>query len=198
MTIVTPVKADFSRPAPTLSGRPRVVAFIGSSDNAPMDTLLSGLADALSAPDRRIFLVDCPEDIELMGGTDSADFLLVDLPFRPGPFAGSVLAGCDLVIVAGNCKFEYLPEAENIVKSLVYLGIDLEKVAGVVVDPEGILSSESLAGLGSFLGSVLGIEMAGAVSLESGSQPSRDIERLARYIMPRLEPAPAPVLDGTL
>ena len=198
MTIVTPVKADFPRPVPALSGRSRVVAFIGSSDNAPMDTLLSGLADALSTPDRRVALVDCPEDIELMGGTDSADFLLVDLPFRPGPFVGSVLAGCDLVIVAGSCKFEYLPEAENIVKSLLYLGIDLEKVTGVVVDSEGILSSESLAGLGSFLESVLGIEMAGAVSLDSGSQPSRDIERLARYIMPRLEPAPAAVFAGAL
>ena len=196
MTIDTPEKIDYQRPAAALSSRPRVVAFIGSSDNAAMDTLLSGLADALSAPGRRVALVESPESIEMMGGTDSADFLLVDLPFRPGPFTGSVLAGCDLVIVAGSCKFEFLPEAENIVKGLLYLGIDTEKVAGVVVDPDGILSSESLAGLGPYLESVLGIEMAGAVSLEPGTKPSRDIERLARHIMPRLAPAVMPALSG--
>jgi hypothetical protein len=195
MTLDAPEKTTNQRPALALSRQPRVIAFIGSSDNTAMDSLLAGLVEALSAPDRRVAVVDGPVDFALMGGTDRADFLLVDLPFRPGPFAGSVLAGCDLVVVAGSCKFEYLPEAENIVKSLLYLGIDSEKVAGVVVDPDGILSSEDLAGLGSYLESFLGIEMAGAVSLE-GAQPSRDIERLARYLMPRLGPALAPAFSG--
>jgi len=195
MTIDAPEKITYQRPASALSGRPRVIAFIGSSDNPAMDTLLSCLADVLSAPGRRVALVESPEDVELTGGTGGADFLLVDLPFRPGPFAGSVLAGCDLVIIAGSCKFEFLPEAENIVKALLYMGIDTEKVAGVVVDPEGILSSESLAGLGAYLGSVLGIDMAEAVSFDHGAQPSCDIERLARYIMPRLAPAAMPVLS---
>jgi hypothetical protein len=195
MTIDALKKMAYQRPDPALSSRPRVIVFVGSSDNTAMDTLLSGLVDAMSAPDRRVAVADGAGDFALMGGTDNADFLLVDLPFRPGPYAGSVLAGCDLVVVAGSCKFEYLPETENIIKSLLYLGIDSEKVAGVVVDPDGILSSESLAGLGPYLESVLGIEMAGAVSLEPGARPSRDIERLARYIMPRLTPALAPVFS---
>jgi len=196
MALEAPEYLGYRRPETRLSGRPRVVAFIGSSDNAAMDTLLSGLADAISAADRQVALIESPENVALMGGTDSADFLLVDLPFRPGPLAGSVLADRDLVIIAGSCKFEFLPETENIVKALLYLGIDSEKVAGVVVDPDGILSSESLSGLGSYLESVLGIEMAGAVSLEPGDEPSRDIERLARYILPRLAPAAMPVLSG--
>jgi len=196
MTIDAPEYLNRQRPAPALSSRPRVVAFIGSSDIAAMDSLLARLADALSAADRRVSLVDCPEDIELMGGTAGVDFLLVDLPFRPGPFAGSVLSGCDLVIVAGSCRFEYLSEAENIVKALLYLGIGTERVAGVIVDPEGILSSESLAGLEPYLESVLGIRMAGVVSLGSGTRPSRDIERLARFIMPRARPAEDAVLSG--
>jgi len=133
-----------------------------------------------------------------MAGTAGADFLLVGLPFRPCPSAWSVLSGCDLVIVAGSCQFEYLSEAENIVKALLYLGIGTERVAGIIVDPEGILSSESLAGIEPYLESVLDIRMAGAVSLGSGTRPSRDIERLARFIMPRVRPAEEPALSGAL
>jgi hypothetical protein len=120
--------------------------------------------------------------LQAMG--DVADYLLVDLPFRPTPFARSVLSGCDLVIVAGSCKIEYLCEAENIVKVLLFLGIAAEKVAGVLVDPEGILSSASLAGIKPYLESSLGIEMAGVVSFGDGpgSQLDRDIEQLVQYI----------------
>ena len=206
MTIDASEYLDRQRPVTALSGRPRVVAFIGSSDIAAMDSLLSRLADALSVPGRRVFKVDCPpvsgddlaENLALMAGTAGADFLLVGLPLRLCPSAWSVLSGCDLIIVAGSCQFEYLSEAENIVKALLYLGIGTERVAGVIVDPEGILSSESLAGIEPYLESILGIQMAGVVSFGSGTRPSRDIERLARFITPRVWPAEEPVLSGAL
>jgi hypothetical protein len=196
MPVNAPEKTDYRWQDPGLPIRPGIIAFIGSSDNREVKALLSGLAEALSAEDRRVALVDGAENIGLMSGTDSADFLLVDLPFRPGPFTGSVLSGCDLIIVAGSCKIEYLSEVENIVKTLLFLGIDTGKIAGVVVDPEGILSGESLAGLKPYLESTLGIEIAGAVSFAPGIEPSREIERLARFIMPRLDPAGDSVLSA--
>jgi hypothetical protein len=170
--------------------KPRIVAFISSSDNRGTD-LLSGVAAAIVAGDKqvRVLRIDGGDGenegdiglLESMG--DVADYLLVDLPFRPTPFARSVLADCDLVIVAGSCKIEYLSEAENIVKVLLFLGIDPAKVAGVLVDPEGILSSASLADIKPYLESSLGIEMAGVISFDSASsQMARDIEQLAGYI----------------
>jgi hypothetical protein len=170
--------------------KPRIVAFISSSDNRGTG-LLSGVAAAIAAGDKQATVLsidggDGENDgdigrLQAMG--DLADYLLVDLPFRPTPFARSVLSGCDLVIVAGSCKIEFLAEAENIVKELLFLGIDPARVAGVLVDPEGILSSASLADIKPYLESSLGIEMAGVVSFDSASsQMARDIEQLAGYI----------------
>ncbi len=170
--------------------KPRIVAFISSSDNRGTE-LLSGVAAAIAAGDKQATVLsidggDGENDgdigrLQAMG--DLADYLLVDLPFRPTPFARSVLSGCDLVIVAGSCKIEFLTEAENIVKELLFLGIDPARVAGVLVDPEGILSSASLADIKPYLESSLGIEMAGVISFDSASsQMARDIEQLAGYI----------------
>jgi hypothetical protein len=46
----------------------------------------------------------------------------------------------------------------------------------VVVDPDGILSGDSLAGIGPYLETNLCIEMAGAVSFGAGDRVDRDIE----------------------
>ncbi len=191
-------------------GQPKIVAFISSSDNLGTE-LLSGVAAAISALDKQVALVDLdpanektlsvgealPPGVKVLhidGDSESgddwaamgdvADYLLVDLPFRPTPFTRSVLSDCDLVIVPSSCKIEFLSEAENIVKVLLFLGIAAEKVAGVLVDPEGILSSASLAGIKPYLESSLGIEMAGVVSFGDGpeSQLDRDIEQLVQYI----------------
>jgi hypothetical protein len=173
--------------------KPRVIAFIDSSDNIGAE-LLSGVAAAISSRDKRSRVLildgdsgtgDAAENTEFLQDVSGvADYLLVDLPFRPTPFARSVLAGCDLVIVASSCKFDFLPEAEDIVKELLFLGIAVEKVAGVVVDPDGILSSASLADIKPYLEANLGIEMAGVVSFgaAAGGQLNRDIEQLVRYI----------------
>jgi cellulose biosynthesis protein BcsQ len=175
--------------------KPKIVVFIRSSDNQNTD-LLSGVAAAIEAHDRQarvlIFNSDsepgdelAADNIEFLQSMSGVvDYLLVDLPFRPTPFARSVLSDCDLVIVASSCKFDFLSEAEDIVKVLLFLGIAAEKVAGVVVDPEGILSSASLADIKPYLEASLGIEMAGVVSYgdDTGGQLDRDIEQLVRYI----------------
>jgi hypothetical protein len=181
-----------SWPAPQ---KTRIIAFISSSENAGRE-LLSGVAAAISArAERARVLIFDSESLagdeteaentgSLQAARGIADYLLVDLPFRPTSFARSVLAASDLVLVASSCKFDFLSEAEDIVKVLLFLGIAAEKVAGVVVDPDGILSSASLADIKPYLEANLGIEMAGVVSFgaDAGDELDRDIEQLVRYI----------------
>jgi hypothetical protein len=181
--------------APELPTTPKIIAFINSSDNLGKE-LMSGVAAAISAREKQVRELHIDGDSEsgdglaveniesLQAVSGFADYLLVDLPFRPTPFARSFLSDCDLVIVASSCKFDFLSEAENIVKVLLFLGIDAEKVAGVVVDPEGILSSASLSDIKPYLGASLGIEMAGVVSFgpDAEGQLEHDIEQLVQYI----------------
>jgi Flp pilus assembly CpaE family ATPase len=131
---------------------------------------------------------------------DVADYLLVGLPFKPTLFARSILSSCDLIIVASSCKLDNFYETKNVIKMLLFLGITTEKIAAVLVDPEGILPSESLAGIGPYLEAHLGIKLAGVVSFDarvhplpylksqpiiqfdSGSQLALDIKQIAQYI----------------
>lgn len=245
-----------------LSGQSKIVAFISSSDNLGMSTILSGVAAAISALDKQVTLVDVapgqkngknqvgassPEtgrviletdaannekaqsvcevlpsgirvlhidrdsesedsvatgNIELLHKlSDVADYLLVDLPFKPTPLARSILSSCDLIIVASSCKLDNIYETKNVVKVLLFLGITAEKIAGVLVDPEGILPSASLAGIKPFLETNLDIEMAGVVSFDAkvhqlsylesqpiiqsspGSQLAQDVKQIAQHIV---------------
>ena len=231
----------------------KIIAFISSSDDLGMATLLSDVAAAISALDKQVTLVDVarasspgtgrfiPEtdtsnkekkpsvcevlpsgirvltfdgnsvsedddaagEIELLHELSVvADYLLVDLPFKPTPLARSILSDCDLIIVASSCKFENINETLNVVKALLFLGIAAEKIAAILVDPCGILPSASLADIKPYLEGILGIELAGVVSFDAsvyelsclesqpiiyshpGSQLARDIRQLAQYIMP--------------
>jgi hypothetical protein len=193
--------------APGLSSQPKIVAFISPDDDLGMTSLLSDVAAAMCALDKqaKVLHIDggfqagdglAAEDTALLPEMSGvADYLLVGLPSRPTPFARHILLNCDLIIVASSCKIEFLSATENVVKALLYLGIDTEKVAGLLFDPEGILSSASLADIKPYLGAGLGIEMAGVVSYEygSGERMARDIKALAQYIIPhdspKLEPS---------
>lgn len=193
MPVVTGSQTEYqtaraeTRPVPEQT---KIIAFISTSDNQDTE-LLSGLAAAIAAGNRKVRVWRADNDAEagdgLLEGDNElpeADYLLVDLPFRPTPMARAVLGDCDLVIVTGSCKIDFLSEAENIVKVLLFLGIEPERVAGVLIDPEGILSRASLAEIKPYLESRLDIEMAGVFSFGSApeSQPERDIERLVQYI----------------
>jgi hypothetical protein len=186
--------------------QPEIIAFVSPGDDLGMAALLGNVAATMSVLNQRVKVFHVGGDSQagnnllednerLREMSDAADYLLVELPSQPAPFARAVLLNCDLIIVASSCKIEYLGATENIVKELIYLGIDTEKVAGLLFDPEGILSSASLADIKPYLQASLGIEIAGVVSFESGpgSRMNEDIARLTQYIMPdssrRLEPA---------
>jgi DNA-binding response OmpR family regulator len=141
---------------------------------------------------------------------DTTDYLLVELPFKPTPFARAVLAESDLIIVASSCKLDDIYETKNVVKVLLFLGIAPEKTAALLVDPEGILPSASLAGIRPYLETNLGIETAGVVSFDAkthqlsylenqpvvasspGSQLAQDIKQIAQYIVSRRRRKPEP------
>jgi CheY-like chemotaxis protein/MinD-like ATPase involved in chromosome partitioning or flagellar assembly len=132
---------------------------------------------------------------------DVTDYLLVDLPFEPTPFARSVLSGCGLIVIAASCRFDNIYEIKNVIRVFRFLGIAPETMAAVLVDPEGAFPGVSLAGLKPYLEGSLGIELAGAVSFDAraqrlsyletqpiilsspGSQLARDIKQIAQYIV---------------
>ncbi|OGO07531.1 MAG: hypothetical protein A2Y92_05595 [Chloroflexi bacterium RBG_13_57_8] len=142
---------------------------------------------------------------------DTADFLLIELPFKPTPFARAVLAESDLIMVASSCKLDDIYETKNVVKVLLFLGIAPEKTAALLVDPEGMLPSASLEGIRPYLETNLGMEMAGAVSFDAkarqlsyleshplvqsnpGSQLAQDIRQLAQFIISRRRRQQEPV-----
>jgi Flp pilus assembly CpaE family ATPase len=178
------------------TSQPEIIGFISPGDDLGIAALLGNVAAAMGALDQRVKLLhvdgesQAANDLSEVGErlremSDAADFLLVELPSRPTPFARAVLLNCNLIIVAGSSKIEHLGATENIVKELLYLGIDTEKVAGLLFDPEGILSSESLADIKPYLKASLGIEIAGVVSFESGpgSRMNEDIAQLTQYII---------------
>jgi CheY-like chemotaxis protein/MinD-like ATPase involved in chromosome partitioning or flagellar assembly len=142
---------------------------------------------------------------------DAADYLLVDLPFQPTPFARSVLSSCGLVVIASSCRFDNIYDITNVIKVFRFLGIGMETMAALLVDPEGAYPSVSLAGIKPYLEGNLNIELAGAVSFDArvhqlsyletqpiilsspGSQLAQDIRQIARYVVSHagLEKAPA-------
>jgi hypothetical protein len=196
--------------APGLSRQFKIVAFISPDDDLGMTALLPDVAAAICALDKqaKALHIDggfqagdglAAEDIELLAEmSDVADYVLVGLSSRPTPFTREILLNCDLVIVVSSCKIEFLSATENVVKALLYLGIDTEKVAGLLFDPEGILSGASLADIKPYLEDCLGLEMVGVVSYESGSgdRMVRDIEALVQYIFPHDSPKLEPTLTG--
>jgi hypothetical protein len=187
------------------ASQPEIIAFISPGDDLGMAALLSNVAAAMGVLDQRVkvlhidgesqaenYLSEDSEQLREM--TNAADYLMVELSSWPTPFAKAVLLICDLIIVTSSCKIEYLGATENIVRELLYLGIETERVAGLLFDPEGILSSASLADIKPYLRDSLGIEIAGVVSFESGpgSRMDEDIAQLAQYIMPYSDRRPEP------
>lgn len=166
---------------------PKIIAFVSSEEHLGMPAILSGLAAAISALDSQLVLVDgATGEIGLRNGTGEFDYVLVDIPFEPAPFAGAVLSGCDLVMVACSCKLDYIDAANNIVKGLLFLGIAPEKTAALLVDPEGMLSGASLDGCRTYVETSLGIKMAGGISFDAkAGEISPDFLKLADYILAR-------------
>ena len=105
-----------------------------------------------------------------------------------------------------------IPEIQNIVTLFRFLGMKLEEISAVLVDPEGEFPGLSLANVKPYIEANLGITLAEVISYDAkmcqmfflDSQPfvqsnpnqkfSQDIKQIAKYIIAfsyaRTEPPP--------
>lgn len=141
------------------------------------------------------------------------DFVLIDLPLNPDSFTTSVLKNSTLTIIVSDYRLTNLPEIQNIVTLFRFLGLKLEDISAVLVDPEGEFPGLSLGNVKPYIEANLGITLAEVISYDTrmcqafflDSQPfiqsnpnhkfSQDITQLAKYIIAfnfaRMEPPPA-------
>jgi two-component system alkaline phosphatase synthesis response regulator PhoP len=145
---------------------------------------------------------DSTSSIELMHGMSGAtDYLLVDLPFKPSPFTKSVLATCELAVIASGYKLKDISEIHNIVKLLSFSGVAPVKTAAILIDTEGTFPAASLSSIKPYFEANLGIDLAGVISFDAkvyqlsylesqpiirsgqNSQFAQNIRQIARYIL---------------
>ena len=137
--------------------------------------------------------------IQKIGKTN--DYLLVDLPLKPARFTSSMLTGSDLTIIMSDYRLNYILAAKNTVTLLGFLGIMPEKMAAVLVDPEGKYPNLTTTNLKPYIEANLGITLAEVISFDAkiyqlfylDSQPiiqtnpnqklTQDIRQIARYIV---------------
>ena len=91
-------------------------------------------------------------------GNDT-DYLLVDMPFKPGVATGTLLKNADLSIIASECDIEALADIKSIVKVLHFLGVNSERTGMVVIDVEEKIPDVPLVTLKHFIESCLGINV---------------------------------------
>lgn len=128
------------------------------------------------------------------------DYLLVDLKLKPTNFTNSILTGSDLTIIISDYRIADLLQTKNTVTLLQFLGIAPEKIAVVVVDPEGKNQNLTAANMKPYVEANLGITLVEVVSFDAKmyqlfyldsqliiqSNPNqklaKDLKQIARYI----------------
>ncbi len=145
---------------------------------------------------------DAGHSIELLQGmSGTTDYLLVDLPLKPSPFTKSVLATCELVVIASGYKLKDISEINNFIRLLDFSGITPAKIAAILIDPEGTFPGAALSSIKPYFEASLGIDLAGVISFDAkvyqlsylesqpiiksgqNSQFAQNIRLIARHIL---------------
>jgi DNA-binding response OmpR family regulator/cellulose biosynthesis protein BcsQ len=145
---------------------------------------------------------DAGHSIELLQGmSGTTDYLLVDLPFKPSPFTRSVLATCELVVIASGYKLKDISEINNFIRLLDFSGISPQRIAAILIDPEGTFPGAALGSIKPYFEASLGIDLAGVISFDAklyqlsylesqplmksgqNSQFAQNIRQIARHIL---------------
>ena len=88
--------------------------------------------EVLPSGTRILHIMECSEESDdafnnsiemLQGMSGTTDYLLVDLPFKPSPFTKSVLATCELVVIASGYKLKDISEIHNVIRLLNFSDI---------------------------------------------------------------------------
>jgi DNA-binding response OmpR family regulator len=129
------------------------------------------------------------------------DYLLVVLPLKPSAFTSTIISGADLTIIVSDYRIENIQGIKNTITLLRFLGITSEKIAAVLVDPEGRYPNLTANNLKPYIEANLGVTLAEVISFDAklhqsyylDSQPliqstpnqkiAQDIRQIARYIM---------------
>jgi DNA-binding response OmpR family regulator/cellulose biosynthesis protein BcsQ len=137
----------------------------------------------------------------LQGMSGSTDYLLLDLPLRTSPLTRSVLATCELVVIASGYKLKDISEIYNFIRLLDFSGITTEKIAAILIDPEGTFPGAALSSIKPYFEAILGIDLAGVISFDAkvyqlsylesqpiiksgqNSQFAQNVRQIARYIL---------------
>ena len=129
------------------------------------------------------------------------DYVLFDLPLYPTPFTTSILKNSSLTVIMSDYRLTNIPDIQNTVTLFRFLGMKLEEIAAVLVNPEGEMPGLSLGNVKPYIEANLGITLAEVICYDDklcqmfflDSQPfiqsnpnqkfSLDIKQLAKYIM---------------
>jgi CheY-like chemotaxis protein/MinD-like ATPase involved in chromosome partitioning or flagellar assembly len=148
------------------------------------------------------------QDVIADGGFDlikrigkNCEYLLVISSLMPTTFTKSLLTGSDLVILMNDYRVENIVGTKNTITLLSFLGIKPEKIATLLVDPEGKQPNLTVANLKPYIEANLGITLAEVISydakiyhssymdnqtiIQSNQNPklAQDIRQIARYII---------------
>jgi len=129
------------------------------------------------------------------------DYVLIDLPLNPTPFTTSILKSSSLTVIMSDYRLTNITEIQNTVTLFRFLGMKLEEIAAVLVDPEGEFPGLSLGNVKPYIEANLGITLAEVLSFDAkmcqlfylDSQPiiqaypnqkfSQDIKQIAKFII---------------
>jgi DNA-binding response OmpR family regulator len=129
------------------------------------------------------------------------DYVLIDLPLNPSPFTTAILKNSNLTVIMSDYRLTNIPEIQNLVTLFRFLGMKLEEIAAVLVDPDGEFPGLSLTNVKPYIEANLGITLADVISYDEkmcqvfflDSQPfiqsnpnhkfSQDIKQIARYLI---------------
>lgn len=130
----------------------------------------------------------------------SNDYLLIVLPLKPTAFTSSILTTSDLTFIMSDYRIDNILGTKNTITLLKFLGVTPEKIATVLVDPEGRYPNLTAANLKPYIEANLGVTLAEVISFDAkmyqsfymDSQPiiesnptqklTHDIRQIARYI----------------
>jgi len=128
------------------------------------------------------------------------DYLLVLLPLKPTAFTSAMLTRSDMAMIMSDYRINNIINTKNTITLLHFLGVPSEKIATVLVDPEGRYPNITAGNLKPYIEANLGVTLAEVISFDAkmyqlfymDSQPiiqsnptqklTQDIRQIAHYI----------------
>lgn len=202
--VTSPQKAAKNRAAPRENQGRAVLETTGEAGKA------EPACEVLPSGTRILHIMECSAESDeafnnslemLQGMSGTTDYLLVDLPFKPSPLTKSLLATCELVVIASGYKLKDISEIHNVIRLLNFSDIPSGRIAAMLIDTEGTFSAAAMGSIKPYFEANLGIDLAGVISFDAkvyqlsylenlpiiksglNNQFGQNIRQIARYII---------------